>query len=474
MSNVASITNPVKQAEKTASAGQLEKPVRPARKSATSYPTPKNYLAWFNALHAVIIVGGKTKVLNEECDYETCLQSFTLSDFRDFKNRYSPYFEIIQSGDRNKKILVADMWLEDRDRRQFEGIIFDPEHPGHGSHYNLFQGFSFKPAPGDCSLFKKLMLEVICSGNQNHFEYLWNWTAHLFQKPWELPGVAVVMRGKQGTGKGTFATILGKMIGNHFKHIQQHTHLVGHFNGHMESALLVFADEVTWGGRSEETGFLKATITEHKQQIEKKGQDVYSVDNFKRLIIASNEAWCAPVEIGDRRFFVLNVNDQHVQDQVFFAALLDQMAAGGINALMHELMHTDLSGFNVRAKPDTQGNDWDMKLRGADSVTQWLFEYLDRAHGDDFDLKPVKTDLHQGYLEWCEQHDKRHPSVDSMFAKRLKEVFNKVGNYLSDGRHQINGKQCRVWEFPELDTAKRCFEEAVGGDVTIWQHNDSS
>lgn len=443
-------------------------------KSAINPPTPGNFLEWFNARHAVIQVGGKTKILNKKPAPKNGVELYDLSDIRDFKNRYLPYSIEVQEGKTVKSIPLAEMWLKHPERKSYEGIVFDTMHPGHGINYNLFQGFPIQPAPGDCSLFKELMLEVICNGNKALYSYLWQWAAHLVQKPWDLPGVAIVLRGQQGTGKGTFATVLGALIGNHFRHIQQHTHLVGHFNSHMESALLVFADEVTWGGNSEQTGFLKATITERQQLIERKGQDVYSVDNLKRLIIASNEAWCAPVEIGDRRFFVLNVNNNRTQDHAFFEELHNQMSAGGNEALMHELLNTDISDFNVRAKPDTQGNDWDMKLRGADSVIQWLFEHLDCAHDDDFDLKPVKADLHQQYLKWCEQHDKRHPSVDSTFAKKLKEVFNKAGNYLSDVRTLINGKQCRAWQLPELAIAKRCFEEYFGGHSTIWQHNDSS
>jgi hypothetical protein len=38
----------------------------------------------------------------------------------------------------------------------------------------------------------------------------------MIQRPWELPGTAVVLRGLQGTGKNTFADILGRLVARHY------------------------------------------------------------------------------------------------------------------------------------------------------------------------------------------------------------------------------------------------------------------
>jgi hypothetical protein len=40
--------------------------------------------------------------------------------------------------------------------------------------------------------------EVICSGNDEHFEYLLNWAALMFQRPERQGEVAVVVRGTKG------------------------------------------------------------------------------------------------------------------------------------------------------------------------------------------------------------------------------------------------------------------------------------
>ena len=113
--------------------------------------------------------------------------------------------------------------------------------------------------------------------------------AHTVQDPGgERPGVAIVMRGGQGVGKGVFATYFGKIFGGHFIHIQNQRHLTGNFNVHLKDKLLVYADEAFWGGDKSMAGVLKGLITEKQIFIEPKGLNAFPVDNHMRFIIASN------------------------------------------------------------------------------------------------------------------------------------------------------------------------------------------
>jgi hypothetical protein len=42
--------------------------------------------------------------------------------------------------------------------------------------------------------------------------------------------------------------------------------------------------------------------------IEGKGRDAVPVDHCRHLIVSSNEDWAVPMDLDDRRFFVLNVS----------------------------------------------------------------------------------------------------------------------------------------------------------------------
>ena len=56
----------------------------------------------------------------------------------------------------------------------------------------------------------------------------------------------------------------------------------------------------------------------------------------------------------ERRFFVLDVSSERMQDTTYFGELNRAMEAGGRENLLHFLMHYDISDFNVRSVPRTR------------------------------------------------------------------------------------------------------------------------
>jgi hypothetical protein len=69
--------------------------------------------------------------------------------------------------------------------------------------------------------------------------------------------------------------------------------------------------------------------------------------------MASNEGWVVPAGADARRYLALDVGAGHKRDFGYFKAISDQMNNGGREALLHLLLHRDLSGFNVRDVPET-------------------------------------------------------------------------------------------------------------------------
>jgi hypothetical protein len=177
--------------------------------------------------------------------------------------------------------------------------------------------------------------------------------AHAAQNPGRQVEVALVMQGKEGTGKGVTAKELGRLFGAHFRHISQAGHLTGHFNAHLQQCSVLFADEAFFAGNRSHEGILKALITEETLIIEPKGLDAFAVRNCLHLIMSSNAEWVIPASADARRYFVLAVADHHKQDHAYFAAITREMDNGGREALLYELLNRDLSSFNVRDVPQT-------------------------------------------------------------------------------------------------------------------------
>ena len=207
-----------------------------------------------NRKHAIVSVGGKTRVLTEHFNPETQHMEYPLSLPVDLKQRYS---NRLVGGWREE---VGKWWLDHPERRQYEGIVFSPEKDIPG-YFNLWKGFAVKPRKGSCLLFLTHIRENLCNGDEALYKWVIGWMADAVQHLTARPGTALVLRGKQGTGKGVFARHFGALFGQHYRPISQPRHLTGHFNAHLQDCLLLFVDEGFWAGDKAGEGVLKALIT---------------------------------------------------------------------------------------------------------------------------------------------------------------------------------------------------------------------
>ena len=332
-----------------------------------------------NRKHAVIMLGGKCVVLNEIIDPTFNRPDITFSSPADFKTHYTNRKVLISNGKgETKAVGIGNLWLEHKNRREYEGIVFSPGKDAPG-YYNLYRGFAVSPQKGNWSRNRNHIYEIICGSDDQCDAYLMNWMASGVQRAQNQscirPGVAVVMRGARGTGKGTFARAYGGIFGSHFLQVTSPNQFIGRFNQHLKDCLVLFADEAFWAGDKTGEGILKALITEPTIRVEPKGKDSFEVRNHVNIIIASNNDWVVPAGIDERRFFVLEVNDGCRQDHAYFKALHDEMNSGGREAMLYDLLNLDITDANLRKVPQTAGL-FEQKLLSADSVTKFWFSRL--------------------------------------------------------------------------------------------------
>ena len=280
----------------------------------------------------------------------------TRQTFGDIRNRYSNRHVQIGKGKSGDPIFMplGKWWLDHPLRRQHDRVVFSPEREVPGA-YNLWRGFACEARPGDCELFLTHIRDNVCGGRADLYEYVVGWLATLVQHPARPGHVALVLRGQRGTGKSFFATQVGRLLGRHFLHVSDPSHLVGNFNSHLRDTLLLFADEAFGAGDKRHESKLKALITEQTLAIEAKGVDVEQAPNYIHLIMASNDQWVVPAGHDERRYAVLDLPETRKQDHAYFGAIAAEMESGGSEALLHHLLNLDLDGFNVRQAPSTDG-----------------------------------------------------------------------------------------------------------------------
>jgi hypothetical protein len=379
---------------------------------------------------------------------------------------------------------VAKWWLNHEERRQFiYGVTFAPREKASDGILNLWRGYNFEPKEGSWELLKAHFRNIICGGNVLYFDYLMGWMARAIQFPGEPGEVAIVLRGKPRCGKGTVGHVLRKLFGQHGMHISSSKHLVGNFNAHLRDCVLLFADEAFFAGDKASVSTLRAIITEKVHTIESKYVNAVQCKNMLHLIMASNDDWVVPVIPGEVRFFVLDVLPDRIGDHAYFNAIHEELEAGGYAAMLHDLLHYDLTGFNVRAVPQTAAL-LEQKHYTLDTTNAWWRDVLERGYvyqskmGLEKELHvwldPVSTQLLcASYSEFASARRERHPLHRGALMDFLRDKMGcedtRPRGLTILGEHKpgriaetVVGMRARCFRVGTLEEARTAFEKSTG------------
>lgn len=376
-----------------------------------------------------------------------------------------------QTGNQKPKP-VSEHWMSWANRRQYEGVVFAPEQDAGPRWYNLWRGFSVSPAENHSHPSLKLFLEHaelnVCNGDKQLFNWLMGYFAHMIQRPWEKPLVALVFKGKKGTGKNALVERVGQLLGSHFLVADDDRYLLSNFNSHLESNLFFVLDEAAWAGDKKAEGRLKGLITGAEHNIERKGKEPYRVANLTRVAIIGNEEWLVPASQDERRFAVFSIGEGRMQDRKFFQDMREGMEAGGYAHLLKYLQDFDLSSVDVNDAPNTKALV-QQKHASLDIVQQWWLDCLvsgQIAGGDwagEWPEQIPTNRLRDALSRWARARNIRSRLPEEIgFGRILKHV----APHLKKRRSRSDqGDTSYVYVSPGLDRLKADWEKYIGGPV---------
>lgn len=429
-----------------------------------------NVVEQFNKDYAVVDCNGSVEIWKISVD-ENGQKKESRYKTSDFKMMFSN--QKINVDDKN--IPITTLWINSPNRRQYKSVVFKPGQKLDEYIYNFWSGFTCDNIPGDCSKYLRHIKEVIAENDSKIYEYILDWMADAVQNLQFRPGVALIIRGDQGVGKGVFIDNFGKLFGRHYLHITDSNSLVNKFNSLLEGKCIVFADEAFWGRDKLISGKLKGIITERELQIERKGNEAYSSNNFIRLIAASNNDIVVPVEKGDRRFFVVEAQPTYKGNYKYFEDIEDEMANGGRNALLDILLKRDISTKSIKNFPKTKALT-DQKASNLDDIEQFVVSLLEAGsfkelmksfpifliidglkNKDTWEEKVLTKDLFSLYTKWCDSEKVKYPTKNkSLFSRKIRKIF------MMTKRSRV--KQNDALELPDLAKCKEMFNFYLGSD----------
>ncbi len=422
-------------------------------------------LSRFNDRYFVVEnYGGKCHVCWIETDEKLC-RSIGHQSFEEFRHRFQhKLLTVSVKTPTGSTTLVekseANVWLDHRDRRQFEKIVFKPEEKTPENIYNLWQVFAYEPKQGDCSLYLAHVRDNVCRGNNTHYEWLMNWMSFAVQNPNEQGHSSIVVFGEKGVGKNVWAETFSKLWGAHGLIVNDQKRVVGNFNAHLRDKCALVCDEAFFAGDPRQDRVLKSLITGSTITIEPKGVDAVVVPNLLRVIILGNDRQLVRATWDERRYFVLECGNAQRDDQSYFGPLTEQLekdGGAGYSALLYELMHRDLTGFNVRKPPHTEALHEQM-AESTEGAMDILREMLScgQIPGTAKNDGTMIVNLNQ-VLGWA---IKKRSEWSRVKYNALRDVFGTRGLGLEPQRITTRSdRKLRVWILPRLFDCRQRFVE---------------
>ena len=384
------------------------------------------------------------------------------------------------------------IWLSHKDSREFDRVDFDPtDHAGDGV-YNLFRGLGVPREEciqndEQAEVFTGHILDIWCSGDQKLCDFLLDWMAHLVQRPGVKMVCTPVLQGGQGAGKGIIVQMLGDILGHeHFIAATSLDAVTGTFQeDKAKTNLLTFLDECTFAGDLRQSSILKGLLSEAVRRWEAKYVNPIRIRNWSNYIVASNYEEIVYVEVDDRRWLCLRVNDKYAGPQTPESqAYFNTLAVVPIHHIAHLLYNRDISKFNPRAMPSTDYKRYQKRIN-FDTVHGWVELCLQDGQFDTTYLTTGAQDELVSPARWVEgvgvMSKKALYASYTHFAKQPGQKFKKVVTETSlfKSLYRLTGSvatkrgskgiQVPCVEFAGLEKCRAAFAKMVHEPEWEWE-----
>lgn len=447
--------------------------------------TAEEQVAELNKLHFVAQEGGRTRVYNERWDSVMKRNIITSSSFDDLRNLYLNQYVLIEMAKDNKveskSFKLGQFWLGSPERRQYEEIAFEPGKLLGPEIYNLWRGFDIEENQnGSWELLRRHLIDNVCCGNMDYFNYYLDWWANTIQHPDQQANVAMVLKGKRGGGKGSAIGYFAELFGQHHIHVFSSRQITGNFNYHLRDAVVLFSDEAIYAGNKAEESVLKGLITERYIPIEGKHRDLIMVRNNLHVIMSTNNQWAVPAGLDERRFFVLNMKDDDAvkQNSAYFNAIKLQMDNGGRGRLLHDMLQRDIKRFDTYKAPNTVGL-LEQKIESFDSVHGWWYGCLNGGaifDGWDWEVAFPAEAVYNNYLAYCKNSgNSKYHNNPTHFGRFLSSMMPgeyphlhraKCDNWFYDVKLVTDRvKRITHYEMAPLADCRVIFEKEIGHKI---------
>ena len=362
-----------------------------------------------------------------------------------------------------KPVEVFDMWSRHEDALEYRDAVFQPSKAVKPNVLNTFRGFKAVNdirTEGDRSSITKFdelkikpMIDHarrLCGGNENYLEYLLDLLAYPLQTG-RKSNVAVIVKGLHGCGKGIFFShLMGRMIYGEpdlFVEIAGGKQLFGNFNSHLSNKLWVVVDEPAKLNANQRNDLKNFVDRKTANVSEKYVSTKTGVEDFTNFVFCCNSVPDEFLEIGDRRFFVIQHDGTLVKHEPYFTQL-EKDFAEGYKDFFCFLRTRELKHFKFGSAPPQTHLKERLRIESIDPI----FQYLRQLAEGDLPEYMVFTKFFDEAMKFCASERTRPEWLKKKESLTLKKIIgDKLENLQLDKPKLVDGKTKRCIIFPPAD-----------------------
>lgn len=285
------------------------------------------------------------------------LELMNLKTLKEWSGGEVSNIEIIED-DKKKMLNFVDIWKDDPNKLKYKKIIFDPSKTLNDKEsYNLWKGFdignSTEQTNENDSKYLQLLKRVV--NDDNIYDYVKQWIAHIIQKPYKKTNVAIVLYSDtKGIGKNCIVDGICKLLKNYTAKVGNIEDITRNFNAHLVNKLFISGDEIC-AKASAVSNKLKEVITRTEQNLEKKGKDSIPVNDFTNWLFTTNNYDAFKIENGDRRLEMIHCFESKLSSDDSIAFYKELNDPHEMNKLFNFFMNIQLTfKIGIEAPPMTK------------------------------------------------------------------------------------------------------------------------
>jgi len=395
---------------------------------------------------------------------------------------------------KNQQINIVKFWLNEPSLKRYSGLCFTDKEPPFG-YFNTFDpSLLLKIYPGDVEPILYHIRVIWCRNELLKYKYVISWLAFCVQFPFVKIGVALVLYGLQGTGKGIIIEFFKKYFGSTYFKTLRMVEALDRFNSSIEDTLFILFDEAYYARSGVQRSEMKRLITETTLSIEEKHMNPRQIESCCNIVIFTNEQKACGAEMSDRRHFPIEPDDKYSgpateESTAYFKKILDVKP----ECFIDYLKNYDILGFNPRILPETDERKSQQELNLTTTEAFW-FETIQISNIKSTGNKPLsclelntdrwigfkmlenmnyhKSEVYDYYRKFvkktCTQYDTLVNEIE--FWKKTKSIFkNEEG--LKYSRISEKGNRPYVVTLLSLKIIREEWDKRSGNKIN-WEQYD--